>query len=274
MESETAVIERTSAAVARIDEPRGAMHPGELIRMAMTMGRDLDTINQLMDLQERWRAMEAKQSYSVAMARFKENTIKVTRSATVKQGPMTGTQYARLSDFVGATAEPLANSGLSISWKITRDEPQLIEVACIVRHVDGHEEERRMSGPPDQSGAKNAIQARASTVSYLEKYTLKMALGLAEEDDDDDGQGGAPTQTTTSSRAANRVEEPPKAAEKPGYEADAFDRNFPKWKEAIEAGKMNHGKVIAMAETRGKLTEDQKKKIREVKAPEAANADA
>ena len=267
MESEeTAVVERP-AVVTRIDDQRGAMHPGELIRMAMTMGRDLDTINQLMDLQERWRAMEAKQSYSVAMARFKENTIKVTRSATVKQGPMTGTQYARLSDFVGATAEPLANSGLSISWKITKDEPQLIEVACIVRHVDGHEEERRMSGPPDQSGAKNAIQARASTVSYLEKYTLKMALGLAEEDDDDDGQRGASGDETPRKPPAQT---PPPAAEKPDYGAEAFDRNFPKWVEAIKSGKKNHGQIITMAETRGKLTDEQKKLIREVKADATA----
>ncbi len=251
--TDVAVIERAPPVVQA-----GAMHPGELIRMAMTMGRDLDTINQLMDLQERWRAMEAKQSYSVAMARFKENTIKVTRSATVKQGPMTGTQYARLSDFVGATAEPLANSGLSISWKITKDEPQLIEVACIVRHVDGHEEERRMSGPPDQSGAKNAIQARASTVSYLEKYTLKMALGLAEEDDDDDGQGGAPT-------GQQPRQDPPKQEEKPAYGDEAFARNFPKWKEVIESGKKNHGQIITMAEARGKLTEEQKAKIRGVK---------
>lgn len=263
MTSDVAVIDPPKG-LTRIDEPRGAMHPGELIRMAMTMGRDLDTINQLMDLQERWRAQEAKMSYSIAMAKFKENTIKVTRSATVKQGPMTGTQYARLSDFVTATAEPLANAGLSISWKITKDEPGLIEVACIVRHVDGHEEERRMSGPPDTGGAKNAIQARASTVSYLEKYTLKMALGLAEEDDDDDGAGGATTDTRSAGKPASEATK----GEKPVYEAEAFDRNFPKWKEAIEAGKMNHGKVITMAETRGKLTDEQKQKIREVKAPE------
>lgn len=253
-------MERPAAVVVPAETARGAMHPGELIRMAMTMGRDLDTINQLMDLQERWRAMEAKQSYSVAMARFKETAIQVTRSTTVKQGPMAGQKYARLSDFVGATAEPLANAGLSISWKITKDEPQLIEVACIVRHVDGHEEERRMSGPPDQSGAKNAIQARASTVSYLEKYTLKMALGLAEEDDDDDGQGGAPTgQTQQQTR-----QEPPKQEEKPAYGDEAFERNFPKWKEVIESGKKNHGQIITMAEARGKLTEEQKKRIREV----------
>ncbi len=33
-----------------------------------------------------------------------------------------------------------------------------------------------MGGPPDAGGAKNALQARASTKSYLERYTLKANL--------------------------------------------------------------------------------------------------
>ena len=237
-----------------------AMHPGELLRMAMSAGRDLDMINRLMDLQDRHEAKLAKQAFNAGMARFRESHIKVTRSAVVKQGPMNGTAYAKLSDFVGAASGPLAEAGLSVSWRIVQDAKDWIEVACIVRHVQGHEEETRMGGPPDQTGSKNAIQARASTVSYLEKYTLKMALGLAEEDDDDDGQGGAPTgQTQQQTR-----QEPPKQEEKPAYGDEAFERNFPKWKEVIESGKKNHGQIITMAEARGKLTEEQKKRIREV----------
>jgi len=44
-----------------------------------------------------------------------------------------------------------------------------------------------MGGPPDAGGAKNAIQARASTKTYLERYTLKAITGLSEQDDDTDG---------------------------------------------------------------------------------------
>lgn len=46
-----------------------------------------------------------------------------------------------------------------------------------------------MGGPPDAGGAKNAIQARASTKTYLERYTLKAITGLSEQADDDDGNG-------------------------------------------------------------------------------------
>ena len=47
-----------------------------------------------------------------------------------------------------------------------------------------------MGGPPDVGGAKNPIQARASTVSYLQRYTLKAITGLSEQEDDDDGGHG------------------------------------------------------------------------------------
>jgi hypothetical protein len=47
-----------------------------------------------------------------------------------------------------------------------------------------------MAGPPDAGGAKNAIQARASTITYLERYTLKAICGVAEQGDDSDGNHG------------------------------------------------------------------------------------
>jgi hypothetical protein len=62
-----------------------------------------------------------------------------------------------------------------------------MEVTCYLRHVQGHEESVSMGGPPDAGGAKNAIQARASTKSYLERYTLKAICGVAEGGDDTDG---------------------------------------------------------------------------------------
>jgi hypothetical protein len=47
-----------------------------------------------------------------------------------------------------------------------------------------------MSAPDDQSGGKNAIQARGSTVTYLQRYTLLSAFGLVAADEDDDGRKG------------------------------------------------------------------------------------
>jgi hypothetical protein len=50
-----------------------------------------------------------------------------------------------------------------------------------------------MSGEPDTSGGKNNIQAKGSTMTYLQRYTLNLALGICTEDDND-GAGGAVAQ--------------------------------------------------------------------------------
>ena len=60
-----------------------------------------------------------------------------------------------------------------------------MHVTCIVAHRDGHFEETTLSAGHDQSGNKNSIQAVGSTITYLQRYTLKAALGLAASDDDD-----------------------------------------------------------------------------------------
>jgi hypothetical protein len=93
-----------------------------------------------------------------------------------------------------------------------------------------------MGGPPDAGGAKNPIQARASTITYLERYTLKAICGVAEGGEDDDGQsgGGEPLQEVWIKRAeaAKSVEEMMgiskegsaafnKARDKDGYKAFA-----------------------------------------------------
>jgi hypothetical protein len=44
-----------------------------------------------------------------------------------------------------------------------------------------------MSAPADKSGGKNDIQAMASTVTYLRRYTLTGALGITTGNDDNDG---------------------------------------------------------------------------------------
>lgn len=86
-----------------------------------------------------------------------------------------------------AVTPALSRHGLSTAWKLTRDEKDWLEVTCTLKHVGGHSESVSMGGPPDAGGAKNALQARASTKSYLERYTLKAICGVAEGGDDGDG---------------------------------------------------------------------------------------
>lgn len=161
--------------------------PASMLAMAVQQGAGIDMIERLMALQERMMAAEAKSKYDEAFSAFKAEAIQVIKRRKVTDGPLKNKSYAELHDIVNAVTPALSRNGLSFSWKLTKDERDWIEVTCTVRHVGGHAEVVSMGGPPDTGGAKNAIQARASAKTYLERYTLKAALGVAEQDDDTDG---------------------------------------------------------------------------------------
>ena len=142
-------------------------------------------------------------STSSSFAAFKAEAIKIIRKKEVTDGPLKGRNYAELYSIVDAVAPELAKHGLSHSWKITKDEKDWIEVTCYVRHELGHSEWVAMGGPPDAGGAKNPIQARASTVTYLEKYTLKAICGVSDRNDDSDGTSPRKDQPELSQKAAD-----------------------------------------------------------------------
>lgn len=164
------------------------MNPMAMIAAAVSQGADVEKLSKLMDLQERYERNEARKAFDTAFAQFKAEAVVIVKSKGVTDGPLKGKKYAELHSVVSAVTPALSRHGLTASWRLTKDEKDWIEVTCTIRHVRGHFEAVSMGGPPDAGGAKNAIQARASTVNYLERYTLKAACGLAEQGEDDDGR--------------------------------------------------------------------------------------
>lgn len=164
-----------------------ARSPMGMMLAAVQQGATLEQVEKMMDLQERWQKAEAKKAYDAAFAAFKAEAVVIIKGRQVTDGPLKGKSYAELHDVVNAVTPALSRHGLSSSWKLTRDDKDWMEVTCYLRHVGGHEESVSMGGPPDAGGAKNAIQARASTKTYLERYTLKAITGLSEQGDDTNG---------------------------------------------------------------------------------------
>lgn len=164
--------------------------PAEMMMTAMRQGASVEQVGQMLALQERWEANEARKAYNTAFAAFKAEAVRIIKNKHVTAGPLQGKSYAELFSVVDAVTPALSRHGLSASWKLTKDDKEWMEVTCILAHVQGHSESVSMGGPPDVGGAKNAIQARASTKSYLERYTLKAICGVAEGGEDDDGAGG------------------------------------------------------------------------------------
>lgn len=164
--------------------------PTRMLEMAIEKGAGLEQMQQLMDLQDRWETNEARKAYVQAMTAFKANPPTVFKSRTVSYS---GTHYthASLADVCDAAISGMSKHGLSHRWE-TRQEGGAITVVCVITHEAGHSESTQLSAGADNSGKKNPIQQIASTVTYLERYTLMAALGLASKEMDDDGRGSEP----------------------------------------------------------------------------------
>lgn len=158
--------------------------PAELIRLAITTGGvDLEKMEKLMVLQERWEATEAKKEYQRAMTQFKANPPKIEKDSQVAFKDVKY-KYANLANVCEKIGAELSKYGLSASW--TTQQNGSVSVTCRITHVKGHSEETTLSAPADTTGSKNAIQAIGSTVSYLERYTLLALTGLATYEQDTD----------------------------------------------------------------------------------------
>lgn len=160
--------------------------PSDIIRLAVEKGSNLDQIEKLMILQERWEANEARKAYNEAITFFKKNAPQINKDKSVSFGAgKTAYKHASLFNVTQKISAKLSEYGLSASWRVKQNG--VISVTTIISHVLGHSEETTLSAPSDTSGSKNPIQAIGSTISYLERYGLLAMTGLATFDMDDDG---------------------------------------------------------------------------------------
>lgn len=169
--------------------------PMQMLAAAMEKGVDASHLEKLLDLQQRWEQNEARRAFNAAFAAFKAEAVTIIKGTTIQDGPLKGKKHANLHDVVVATTPKLSAHGLAISWKLTKDDKDWMEVTCTLRHIAGHSESVSMGAAPDTGPGRNAIQARGSAKSYLERYTATAILGLAAADQDNDGGGSAETIT-------------------------------------------------------------------------------
>ena len=180
--SEVVTIEPKTTAIATTS-------PTDLIRIAVEQNMDVEKLTQLMDLQDRWEAKNAKKAFFQAMSDFQSIAPAIIKRKVVNFTTQKGTTnyaYAPLSDIIEQIKEPLHQAGLS--YRFVQELGDNIKITCILSHVDGHSECTTLSSVADGSGNKNNIQGIGSTVTYLQRYTLMGVLGLTSADSDMDGR--------------------------------------------------------------------------------------
>lgn len=164
--------------------------PQALLSQAIEKGLDVESLGKLMALQERWEANQARRAFFEAFTEFQMNCPDIRKTKEVRFKEIDAKpqySYAPLADIARQISKTLQKSKLSYRWEI-QDADTQIKVTCLISHIDGHTERTTMSATADTTGSKNAIQARASAISYMQRYTLIGALGISTADSDIDGR--------------------------------------------------------------------------------------
>lgn len=148
----------------------------------------IEKLEKMLEMRERLQAQQAKQAYDAAIAAAKAEIPPILKTGHVdytnKDGKRTQFEHETLDGIARIVDPILSKHGLSYRFRSDQQDGNVV-VTCIVAHRDGYFEETTLRGSPDASGSKNAYQAVGSAVTYLQRYTLKLALGLSAAKDDD-----------------------------------------------------------------------------------------
>lgn len=191
------------AVVERMEQPEvvtgNALTPMDMVGRAVASGASIEVVEKLMALHERWEANQGRKAFDEAMAAAKAEIPVIFKSREVDFTSPKGRTHYRYEDLaeIAKTINPiLGKHGLSYRFRTTSPANEPVTVTCIVSHRLGYSEENSLSAGRDESGNKNSIQAIGSTLTYLQRMTLKAALGLAASSDDD-GKAAEAVETIT-----------------------------------------------------------------------------
>lgn len=193
-ETATAVTPVTSRRAVTVSTPG----PLDIVQAAMKSG-SVEMYREAVALYKELESMAARKAFDNAMADAVFPIIKKDRlvdypSAKSPTGRVTY-QHEDLASVLRAVVPVLSANGLSHRFRVTSNVNEPVTVTCIISHRDGYFEETTLCAARDDTGGKNLIQQVGSTLTYLQRMTLKAALGLAASEDDDgqaSGDGDGP----------------------------------------------------------------------------------
>lgn len=200
--TEQALIDHVSA-----DMPALAVDPyvAMVERLAIDPRVDVDKLDRLLQMQERIMDRNAKSAYARALADMAPELPVIERNGAIVVPDKGGdaskdrrTPYARLEDINEAIRAPMAKNGFAFSSRIETTPSNQIKITGILTHREGHSEETSFPLPHDSTGAKNAVQAIGSSITYGRRYTLLALLNItshAPQDADDDGKKAGEAET-------------------------------------------------------------------------------
>lgn len=183
----------TEVIEAKQSPPAVRAEPMALIELAVKQGADPDQLGKLMDLQERWDALQAAKAFAESMAAAQSEM-----PIVVKDGfnQSTNSRYAKKQTIEKAIKPIYLSHGLTVQLSEDPNPREgWITVKAVVSHVSGHIERHYRTGPIDNKGpkgnpTKSELHGCESTFNYLSRRLICGIFNVTESDQESDGDYG------------------------------------------------------------------------------------
>lgn len=153
-------------------------------KLAANPDVNVDSIKQMLDMQERIMNKQAEMEFNSSMAELQPQLPMIQRSAKGHN-----TMYARYEDIERMVRPLYTKYGFSLTYtsELLASGKEETYTGRLL-HKSGHYRDAQITLPADTSGSKNPIQAKGSSMSYAKRYLITMLLNIVTCGEDDDGQ--------------------------------------------------------------------------------------
>jgi len=164
-------------------------NPMYLLELAISKDADVDKLEKLMVLKERWDAEEARKAFIQAMSDFQSKcpAIRKTKAGGSTKGGQVAYYYAPLESMVAQTQQLVKECGFSYTFDTPMQKEGGVEVAITVAHIQGHSKTSIVFMPfVTKTGVMSDPQVIGATMTYAKRYAYGNAFGIMTMDDDTD----------------------------------------------------------------------------------------
>jgi ERF superfamily len=179
-------------------------------RLATNPQLNIEVFDRLLAARRQEEDRAAERAFNAAMSIAKGELSPVLKTRDVdfqsaKPGAArTKYKYESFADVAKVVDPVFAAHGLAYRFAVAQGG-ELVKVTCIVSHSDGYSERVTVESKVDPgSTGMSMVQALGSAMTYLQRYSLRAAIGLA-AGVDDDGKAAGGTSPKIVSEQANEL---------------------------------------------------------------------
>jgi ERF superfamily len=165
-------------------------------RLATRSDLNIDVFERLLNARRSEEDRAAERAFNLAMSQAKGELQPVLKTRDVdypsrkEGGARTKYRYENFADVAKVVDPVFSAHGLAYRFAVEQ-QGDMARVTCIVSHAEGYSDRVRLESKVDPGSTGMAwVQALGSVLTYLQRYSLRAAIGLAAAVDDDGRAAG------------------------------------------------------------------------------------